>query len=108
MTSGLKKKCVGFKGDMIATDTRKYSLPACLFLFFHIQMNAIIHMRKQVSQVSKTRSSSGTYVCSMQGGACGIWTLGGMFPLGYRVSSCKGYKKGSTWLIMKIVEVGVL
>jgi hypothetical protein len=25
--------------------------------------------------------SSGTYLCSMQGNACGTWTLGGMFPL---------------------------
>jgi hypothetical protein len=25
--------------------------------------------------------SSGTYLCSMQGSACGAWTLGGMFPL---------------------------
>jgi hypothetical protein len=25
--------------------------------------------------------SSGTYLCSMQGNACGAWTLMGMFPL---------------------------
>jgi hypothetical protein len=54
-----------------------------------------------VSQVRKTSSSSGTYLCSIQGGACERWTLGGMFPPGYRVSSCEGYKQGSTWLRMK-------
>jgi hypothetical protein len=58
-----------------------------------------------VSQVRKTSSSSGTYLCSMQGGACRRWTLGGMFPLGYRVSSCKGYKQGSAWLRMKTILV---
>jgi hypothetical protein len=31
--------------------------------------------------------SSGTYLCSMQGSACGTWTLGGMFPL--RVKGCQ-------------------
>jgi hypothetical protein len=36
-----------------------------------------------VSQVNKTSSSSGTYLCSMQGGSCGRWTLGGMFPPQY-------------------------
>jgi hypothetical protein len=25
--------------------------------------------------------NSGTYLCSMQGSACGVWTLRGMFPL---------------------------
>jgi hypothetical protein len=54
-----------------------------------------------VSQVRKTNSSSGTYLCSMQGDACGIWTLGGMFPPGYRVPNCEGYKQGSTWLRMQ-------
>jgi hypothetical protein len=54
-----------------------------------------------VSQVSKTSSSKGTYICSIQGSACEIWTLRGMFPPGYRVSSCKGYKQGSAWLRMK-------
>jgi hypothetical protein len=32
-------------------------------------------------------------------------TLGGMFPPGYRVSRCKGYKKGYAWLRMKTIEV---
>jgi hypothetical protein len=54
-----------------------------------------------VSQVSKTSSSSGTYVFSMKGDACGRWTFGGMFPPGYRVSNYKGYKRGSAWLRMK-------
>jgi hypothetical protein len=54
-----------------------------------------------VSQVSKTSSSSGTYLCSMQGNACGIWTLRVMFPPGYKVSNCKGYKQGSSWLRMQ-------
>jgi hypothetical protein len=61
-----------------------------------------------VSRVSKTSSSSGIYLCSMQGGACGRWTLEGMFPPRYRVSSCKGYKQGSAWLRMQIVEVNGL
>jgi hypothetical protein len=30
---------------------------------------------------------------------------GECFLLGYRVSSCKGYKQGSAWLVMQIVEV---
>jgi hypothetical protein len=54
-----------------------------------------------VSQVRKTSSSSGTYLCSMQGDACGRWTLGGMFPPRYRVSNCEGYKQGSAWLRMQ-------
>jgi hypothetical protein len=54
-----------------------------------------------VSQVRKTSSSSGTYLCSMQGNACGRWTLGVMFLPGYRVSNCEGYKPGSTWLRMQ-------
>jgi hypothetical protein len=54
-----------------------------------------------VSQVRKTSSSSGTYLCSMQGNACGRWTLGVMFPPGYRVSNCEGYKQGSAWLRMQ-------
>jgi hypothetical protein len=33
--------------------------------------------------------------------ACGKWTLRVMFPPGYRVSNCEGYKQGSTWLRMK-------
>jgi hypothetical protein len=41
-----------------------------------------------VSQVSKTSSNSVTYLCLMQGNACGIWTLEVMFPPGYRVSNC--------------------
>jgi hypothetical protein len=55
-----------------------------------------------VSQVRKNSSSSGTYLCSMKGNACGIWTLGVMFPPGYRVSNCEGYKQGYAWLRMKI------
>ena len=54
-----------------------------------------------MSQVRKTSSSSGTYLCSMQESACGRCTLGGMFPPRYRVSNCEGYKKGSPWLKMK-------
>jgi hypothetical protein len=54
-----------------------------------------------VSQVRKTSSSSGTYLCSMQGNACGRWTLGVMFLPGYRVSNCEGYKQVSTWLRMQ-------
>jgi hypothetical protein len=46
-----------------------------------------------VLQVRKTSSSSGTYLCSMQGSACGTLTLRGMFPPRYGVSNCKGYKK---------------
>jgi hypothetical protein len=61
-----------------------------------------------VSQVRKTSSNNGTYLCSMQGGACGRWTLGGMFPLGYPLSSCKGYKQASAWLRMQNVEVNDL
>jgi hypothetical protein len=37
----------------------------------------------------------------MQGNACGRWTLGVMFPLGYRVSNYEGYKQGSAWLRMQ-------
>jgi hypothetical protein len=54
-----------------------------------------------VSQVSKTSSSNGTYLCLMQGNACGKWTLGVMFPPGYRVSNFEGYKQGSSWLRMQ-------
>jgi hypothetical protein len=54
-----------------------------------------------VLQVSKTSSSSGTYLCSMQGNACGRWTLEVMFSPGYRVSNCEGYKQGSAWLRMQ-------
>jgi hypothetical protein len=54
-----------------------------------------------VSQVRKTSSSSGTYLCSMKGSACGRWTLRGMFPPKYRVSNFEGYKQGSAWLRMK-------
>jgi hypothetical protein len=54
-----------------------------------------------VSQVRKTSSSSGTYLCSMQGNACERWALRVMFPPGYRVSNCEGYRQGSTWLRMK-------
>jgi hypothetical protein len=47
-----------------------------------------------VLQVRKTSSSNGTYLCSMQGNACERWTLGVMFPPGYRVSNCKqGYRQ---------------
>jgi hypothetical protein len=35
-----------------------------------------------VSQVRKTSSCSGTYLCSMQGNAFQRWTLGVMFSLG--------------------------
>jgi hypothetical protein len=54
-----------------------------------------------VSQVRKTSSSSGTYLCSMQGNACGRWTLGVMFPPRYRVSNYEGYKQGYAWLRMQ-------
>jgi hypothetical protein len=54
-----------------------------------------------VSQVRKTSSISGTYLCLMQGNACGRWTLGVVFPPGYSVSNCEGYKQGSAWLRMK-------
>jgi hypothetical protein len=30
---------------------------------------------------------------------------GKYFLVGYRVLRCKGYKQGSTWLMMKIVEI---
>jgi hypothetical protein len=53
----------------------------------------------------QSSSSSGTYLCSMQGGACMRSTLGGMFPLGNRVSNCKGYKQVSSWLMIQNVEV---
>ena len=64
-------------------------------------MNAMIQRRKQVSQVSKTSSNSGRYLCSMQGNACERWTLEVMFPPGYRVSNCEGYKQGFAWLRMQ-------
>jgi hypothetical protein len=35
-----------------------------------------------VSQVRKISSSSGTYLCLMQGSACERWTLGGCSLLG--------------------------
>jgi hypothetical protein len=54
-----------------------------------------------VSQVRKTRSNSGTYLLLMQGSACRRWTLGGMFPLRYRVSNSEEYKRGSSWLRMQ-------
>jgi hypothetical protein len=54
-----------------------------------------------VSHVRKTSSNSGTYLCLMKGNACGRWTLGVMFPPGYRVSNCKGYKQVSGWLRMQ-------
>jgi hypothetical protein len=54
-----------------------------------------------VLQVRKTSSSNGTYLYSMQVNACGRWTLGVMFPLGYRVSNCEGYKQGFAWLRME-------
>jgi hypothetical protein len=54
-----------------------------------------------VSQVRKTSSNSGTYLCLMQGDACRRWKLRGMFPPRYRVSNCEGYKQGSTWLRMQ-------
>ena len=54
-----------------------------------------------MSQVRKTSSSSGTYLFSMQGDACGRWTLDVMFPPGYRVSNCEGYKQVSPWLRMQ-------
>jgi hypothetical protein len=54
-----------------------------------------------VSQVRKTSSSSGTYLFLMQGNSCGIWTLGVMFPRGYRVSNCEGYKQDFAWLRMQ-------
>jgi hypothetical protein len=54
-----------------------------------------------VSQVRKTSSSSGTYLFSIQGNACGRWTRRVMFPLGYRVSNCEGYKQGYAWLRMQ-------
>jgi hypothetical protein len=54
-----------------------------------------------VLQVSKTSSINGTYLCSMQGNACGRWTLGVMFPPRYRVSNCEGYKQVSSWLRMQ-------
>jgi hypothetical protein len=54
-----------------------------------------------VSQVRKNSSSSGTFLCSMQGHACRRWTLGGIFPPRYRVSNCEGYKQGSIWLRMQ-------
>jgi hypothetical protein len=47
-----------------------------------------------VSQVRRKSSNSGTYLCSMQGNSCKIWTLMGMFPSRYRVSSFEGYKQG--------------
>jgi hypothetical protein len=59
----------------------------------------MIQMRKQLLQVIKTHSSSKTYLCSIQGDACG--TLGEIFPPGYRVSNCEGYKQGSSWLRMQ-------
>jgi len=54
-----------------------------------------------VSQVRNNSSSNGTYLCSMQGDACGRCKLGEMFPPRYRVSNCEGYKQGSTWLRMQ-------
>jgi hypothetical protein len=31
--------------------------------------------------------------------------LGECFLVGYRLSSCKGYKQGSAWLMMQIAEI---
>jgi hypothetical protein len=50
-------------------------------------MNAMIQRRERVWKVRKTSSSSGTYLCPMQGNACERWTLEVMFPPGYRVSN---------------------
>ena len=41
---------------------------------------------------------SGRYLCSMQGSMCRIRTLEGAYPPSKGRLSCKGYKKGSTWL----------
>jgi hypothetical protein len=46
-----------------------------------------------VSQVSKTSYNSGTYLCSMQGSACGIWTLGGCSLLGIGCQIAKDINK---------------
>jgi hypothetical protein len=54
-----------------------------------------------VSQVGKIGSNSGMYLCLMQGNSCGRWTLGVMFPPGFRVSNCEGYKQGFSWLRMQ-------
>jgi hypothetical protein len=51
-----------------------------------------------VSHVIKNSSISGTYLCLMQGNACERWTLEVMFPPGYRVSNCEGYRQVSGWL----------
>jgi hypothetical protein len=59
-------------------------------------------------QVRKISSSSGTYLCSMQGNVCGRWTLRVMFPLGYWVSYCEGYKQGSAWLRMKKIAYATI
>jgi hypothetical protein len=61
----------------------------------------MIQRRERVSQVSKTSSSSGMYLCSIQVNACERWTLGVVFPPGYRVSNCEEYRQGSAWLRMQ-------
>jgi hypothetical protein len=48
-------------------------------------MDDMIQRSKQVLQVRKNSSSSGTYLCSMQGDACRRWKLREMFPPRYRV-----------------------
>jgi hypothetical protein len=86
MKSGIKK-FVLYSNATLLLPIQDNSPFLPVFFCFFIEMN-VIQRRKQVSQVSKTSSSSGTYLCFMKGGACGIWTLGE-----YRVSCFKGYNK---------------
>jgi hypothetical protein len=39
----------------------------------------------------------------MQGSACRAWTLG--YKQGIGCQATKGYKQGSAWIVMQIVEV---
>jgi hypothetical protein len=78
-------------------------LPITIFFFFCFFITNECYDTEEGTSVAskKTSSSSGTYLCLMQENACGRWTLGVMFPPGYRVSNCEGYKQGSTWLRMQ-------
>jgi hypothetical protein len=56
-----------------------------------------------VSQVRKTSSKSGTYLCSMQGSECGRWTLRGCSLLGIGCQIVKDINKALLGLGCKML-----
>ena len=65
----------------------------------------MIQERKQVSCVSNYLQTMEHTYAQCKEVHVGHGNSVERFLLGYKVSSCKGYKHGSAWLVMQIAEV---